>query len=143
MRYYVVICGKICGLLGTSLRVLGAQFLHPPAYQLHGHKQSKYVVNMWEYVEICGPHNPPPAPCLVTFFFDSIGNVGCGGLWQGVVEENGTKMEKNGMKHPCFTVPFSQFSRRSKIFPKVPFVKISSAPTDGKMRIFATGHHGS
>ena len=73
----------------------------------------------------------------------SIGNVGCGGLWQGAVEETGREMEKNGTNHPFFTVPFSQFFRRL-IFPNVPFVKNQlSAPTDGKMGIFATGRHGS
>ena len=43
----VVICGKICGLLGTSLGVLGSQFLHLQpllAYQLHGHKQSTTIL---------------------------------------------------------------------------------------------------
>ena len=41
---------------------------------------------------------------------------GCGGLWQDMVEENGTeKWEKNGMKYPFFTVPLSHFFKRLKI----------------------------
>ena len=46
-------------------------------------------------------------------------DVGCGGLWRDVVEENRAimreKWEKNGTKYPFFTVPFSHFSggRRS------------------------------
>ena len=57
-------------------------------------------------------------------------DVGCGGLWQDVVVENGRKMgekwEKSGTKYAFFTVPFSEFFRRSKIFPTVPFVKTIS-----------------
>ena len=70
---------------------------------------------------------------------------GCGGLWRDVVEENGIKLEekgeKNGTKYPIFAVPFPPFFRRSKIFPTVPFVKISTALTDGKRAIFATHRH--
>ena len=57
-------------------------------------------------------------------------DVGCGGLRWNVVEENrtktGGKWEENGIKYPFFTVPFPPFSRRSKTFPPVPFVKISA-----------------
>ena len=58
-------------------------------------------------------------------------NVGCGGLWRDVVEENGIKMgekwKENGTKYPFFTVAFPPlFFWKSKIFPTVPFGKISS-----------------
>ena len=36
------------------------------------------------------------------------------------------KKEKKGKKEPFLTVPFPPFFQRSKIFPTVPFVKISS-----------------
>ena len=56
--------------------------------------------------------------------------VGCGGLWRDVVEENGAKNgTKNATKCPFFTVPFSQFLRRSKIVPTVPSITTTSPPS--------------
>ena len=58
---------------------------------------------------------------------------GCGGMW---LKKLGEKWEKNGSKMgrdtPFLTVPFCPFFRRSKIFPTVPFTKISSphSPTE-------------
>ena len=37
----------------------------------------------------------------------------------------GRKWEENGTKYPVVTVPLSSFFRRSKMFPTVPFVRIS------------------
>ena len=73
-------------------------------------------------------------------------DVGCGGLWRDAAEEvgqKGRKWEKTGTKYPFFTVPFSPFSRRSKSFPTVSFVKKNqlTALTDGKVGIFATHGH--
>ena len=77
-------------------------------------------------------------------------DVVCGGLWRDVVEENGTKMgewEKNGTKYLFFSVPFSPLLRRLKIFPPVPFVKISSlhSPTEKGdfLPLTDAHHHGS
>ena len=63
-------------------------------------------------------------------------DVGCGGLWRDVVEENGRKMggqwEDNGTKYPFFTVPFPPFSRRPRMPLTVPVVKIGPphSPTE-------------
>ena len=50
---------------------------------------------------------------------------GCG-LWRVVARCGSGKWKENETKYPFFTVPFSLFSRRLKIFPSVPFGKISS-----------------
>ena len=64
-------------------------------------------------------------------------NVGCGGLWCNMVEENGTK-------YPLFSVPFSPFSRRSRIFPAVRFVKNQlTEHTDRELGISATPRHST
>ena len=47
---------------------------------------------------------------------------GCGGMrWRKL----GPKWEKNGTEYSFFTVPCLPFFQRPKIFPRVPFVKIS------------------
>ena len=65
------------------------------------------------------------------------------GMW--VVEGCGEKWDENGRKTGRNT-HFSQshffpFSRRSKTFPAVPFVKISAPHLQRKMGIFATHRH--
>ena len=45
---------------------------------------------------------------------------GCGGMSS---KKMGEKREENEIRYPFFTVPFSPFFRRSKMFPTVPFVK--------------------
>ena len=65
----------------------------------------------------------------------------CGAMRLG---ELGQKWEKTGTKHPFFAVPFPPFSRRSKIFPTVPFVRNDLiALTDGKTGSVATPRHPS
>ena len=54
-------------------------------------------------------------------------DVGRGGLWRDVVDEKGTKMGEKWDEIPIFHSPISPFSRRSKIFPIVPSVKMSTA----------------
>ena len=72
--------------------------------------------------------------------------MGCGGFRLDVVEENGTKMGQKWEEIPIFHSPIAPFSRRSKTFPTVPFVKISSphSPTAkwDFLPLTDTHHHG-